>query len=175
MRIRAATPADAEGIAEVQSRAWRAAYRGQVPDDHLDGLVASSLLPNLRWTLENPPDYWRMWVADLDGAIVGFASTSPSADVDATAEVAEVTAVYVDPDHVRSGIGSDLLAHVLDDLSGRARRVTLWILEGNAAGRAFFETRGWEPDGSRTSELVGDRLLPAVRYARDLPPGGTSA
>ena len=34
--------------------------------------------------------------------------------------------------------------------------------------RAFFEARGWEPDGSRTADLVGEVLLPAVRYRRAL-------
>ena len=69
MNIREATPADAEGIADLQVRAWRTAYRGQVPDAHLDDLVAESLLPNLRWTLEHRPDYWRLWVAEDDGAL----------------------------------------------------------------------------------------------------------
>ena len=63
---------------------------------------------------------------------------------------------------------SALLAHALEDLAGRAKRVTLWVLEGNVAARAFFEARGWETDGSRTADLVGEVLLPAVRYRRAL-------
>lgn len=168
MNIREAIPADAEGIADLQVRAWKAAYRGQVPDGHLDALVAESLLPNLRWTLERRPDYWRMWVAEDGGALVGFASTTPSNDTDATPGVGELTAIYADPERLRAGIGSALLAHALEDLAGRAKRVTLWVLEGNVAARAFFEARGWETDGSRTADLVGEVLLPAVRYRRAL-------
>lgn len=168
MTIRQATPADAEGIADLQVRAWRVAYRGQVPDRHLDDLVAESLLPNLRWSLEHPPDHWRLWIADEDAAIVGFASTGPSYDTDATPATGELTAIYVDPDRPRQGIGSALLAHALEDLAGRSKRVTLWVLESNAAGRAFFEARGFDADGERTWDLIGEVLVPAVRYRRSL-------
>jgi len=36
--VRRATPADAAGIARVHVDAWRATYRGIVPDEHLDAL-----------------------------------------------------------------------------------------------------------------------------------------
>jgi hypothetical protein len=36
MRIRAAVPDDAEGIARIQVLTWRHAYRDLVPDEYLD-------------------------------------------------------------------------------------------------------------------------------------------
>ncbi|MER6578988.1 hypothetical protein [Nonomuraea sp. NPDC001023] len=45
MRIRKATPADAQAIAEIHVRSWQAAYRGLLPQDHLDGLDPAARRP----------------------------------------------------------------------------------------------------------------------------------
>ncbi|GGT26686.1 GNAT family N-acetyltransferase [Nonomuraea spiralis] len=52
MRIRQATSADAGAIAEVHVRSWQAAYRGLVPQDHLDGMNAAARRPA-----------WERWLA----------------------------------------------------------------------------------------------------------------
>ena len=168
MRIREATPADAGPIAELQARSWRVTHADRLTEAEIDALVEGSVLPNLRWTLEHRPDYWRMWIAEDGGTVVGFASTSPSTDTDVrpSDRVGEVTAVYADPDRQGRGIGSALLAHAIADLAERTERVTLWVAEDNAAARGFFEARGWEADGATTVDLVGEVLLPVVRYRR---------
>lgn len=168
MRIREATAADTDAIADLQARSWRRTHAELLTEAEIDALVAGSVLPNLRWTIEHRPDYWRMWVADDDGAIVGFASTSPSTDTDVrTADrVGEITAIYADPDRVGEGIGSALLAHAVADLAERSARITLWVGEGNASARGFFEARGWTADGATTVDLVGEVLVPVVRYRR---------
>jgi hypothetical protein len=38
-KIRDATPADAQGIAIVHVKTWQCAYRGQMPDSLLDGVL----------------------------------------------------------------------------------------------------------------------------------------
>ena len=166
MRIRAATLADAEPIADLHVRAWRAAYRGQVPDAHLDDLSVAQLLPNLRWSLEHGASAWRMWVGEEDdGALLGFASTGPSQDADAADGTAEVFAVYVDPDRTGEGVGGALLAHAVEDLAARAfRAATLWVLASNAAARGFYEAEGWSADGATATEYVGGEHLPIARY-----------
>ncbi|MFM7718196.1 MAG: N-acetyltransferase family protein [Actinomycetota bacterium] len=165
MRVRAATPADAEPIADLHVRAWRSAYRGQIADAYLDGLTVEGLLPNLRWSLERAPEHWRMWVAEDEGAIVGFASTGPSQDADSTPKVAELFALYVEPERVGTDLGSALLDHAVDDLRGRGfRAATLWVLETNADARAFYERAGWTTDGATTTEALGEESLPTVRY-----------
>lgn len=165
MRIREATLGDAEAIAGVHVRAWRSAYRGQIADAHLDALTEADRLPNLRWSLENPPDSWRMWVADDDGTVVGFASTGPGQDVDADGKIAELFAIYVEPDRIGTGLGRALLAHSVDDLRGRGfGAVTLWVLETNSVARRFYEAAGWIDDGGITTERIGTENLPTVRY-----------
>lgn len=167
MRIREATPADAVPIADLHVRAWRATYRGQMSDAYLDGLTVEDRLPNLVWSLEHPPADWRMWVAEEDGAIVGFASTGPSMDADAkpSDRIAELFAIYVEPARIGTGLGRALFDHAVDDLrSRRFAAATLWVLETNALARRFYVAAGWTEDGATTTERVDCENLPTVRY-----------
>ncbi|MEA2478037.1 MAG: hypothetical protein QOC87_2236, partial [Actinomycetota bacterium] len=47
----------------------------------------------------------------------------------------------------------------------------LWVLEGNARARRFYEAGGWRPDGGR-KDCFGSAIpavqAPALRYAIDL-------
>jgi RimJ/RimL family protein N-acetyltransferase len=47
------------------------------------------------------------------------------------------------------------------------RRVTLWVLEGNARARRFYEAAGLVPDGARQLLEMGTPV-PEVRYAGPL-------
>jgi GNAT superfamily N-acetyltransferase len=47
-------------------------------------------------------------------------------------------------------------------------RATLWVLEHNVRGRAFWQARGWRSDGRTRQEQVVGGVLDEVRCARDL-------
>lgn len=76
----------------------------------------------------------RVVLAVADETVVGFAAAA-----DATLE-----GLYVLPQHAGRGIGSTLLEAI-------APVSKLWVLEQNAAGRAFYERRGWSWSGTRQS------------------------
>jgi ribosomal protein S18 acetylase RimI-like enzyme len=168
-RIREAEPKDARDIAEIHVRSWRAAYRGQLTDDFLDGLNVEDRLEMHRLALESPPAEYRMWVAEEEGRAVGFAVTGKSEDADADERTAEVFAIYLDPDQVGTGLGRTLFAHAVDDLRDRGyRSATLWVLETNEIARRFYELAGWTHDGTKTSERVDCEMRPTVRYRVEL-------
>jgi ribosomal protein S18 acetylase RimI-like enzyme len=168
-RIREAEPKDARDIAEIHVQSWRAAYRGQLTDDFLDGLNVEDRLEMHRLALEDPPAEYRMWLAEENGRAIGFAVTGRSEDADADERTAEVFAIYLDPDHVGTGLGRSLFSHAVDDLRGRGfRSATLWVLETNAAARRFYEVAGWTLDGATTSERVDREMRPTVRYRVEL-------
>jgi ribosomal protein S18 acetylase RimI-like enzyme len=168
-RIREAEPKDARDIAEIHVRSWRAAYRGQLADDFLDGLNVEDRLEMHRLALENPPAEYRMWVAEEEGRTIGFAVTGKSEDADADERTAEVFAIYLDPDHVGTGVGRSLLSHAVDDLRTRGfRSATLWVLASNEAARRFYDVAGWRHDGATTSERVDCEMRPTVRYRVEL-------
>lgn len=168
-RIREAEPKDARDIAEIHVRSWRAAYRGQLTDDFLDGLNVEDRLEMHRLALESPPAEYRMWVAEEEGRAVGFAVTGKSEDADADERTAEVFAIYLEPDQVGTGLGRTLFAHAVDDLRDRGyRSATLWVLETNEMARRFYEIAGWTHDGTTTSERVDCEMRPTVRYRVEL-------
>jgi len=168
-RIREAEPKDARDIAEIHVRSWRAAYRGQLADDFLDGLNVEDRLEMHRLALENPPAEYRMWVAEEEGRTIGFAVTGKSEDADADDRTGEVFAIYLDPDRVGTGLGRTLFSHAVDDLRERGyRSATLWVLESNELARRFYEIAGWTLDGATTSERVDCEMRPTVRYRVEL-------
>lgn len=169
MRIREATLPDARAIAEIHVRAWQVAYRGQLPDEYLDGLSVEDRVDQHRWSIQNPRETWRLWVTEDEGAVTGFAVTGPSEDADADDRTGEVYAIYLEPDRVGTGAGRELFAYAVDDLKTRGyTTATLWVLETNERARRFYELAGWKTDGTTASERIDCLMMPTVRYRTSL-------
>ncbi|MGI8693349.1 MAG: GNAT family N-acetyltransferase [Geodermatophilaceae bacterium] len=174
--IRPASGADLADVARVHATTWRTAYTGIVPDSYLGGMSPEVSLARRR---ERYPDYpvlpqGEELVAEQDGVIVGFASLGRVRDVGKPAEVGEVWALYVLPEHQECGLGSALLA------AGVARlrtlgfsSIVLWVLTGNVSARAFYERRGFALDGGTKNWEGEGWSLPQVRYR--LAAGGFQA
>jgi ribosomal protein S18 acetylase RimI-like enzyme len=178
-RVRLATPDDAPTIAGIHIRAWRAAYRGVVPDAILDGL---SLEPRTAWwraSIERqageshavsaaPPD--RTWVAETDDGILGFASSGAGRDESAPppAGSGEVYAIYLEPDAIGRGHGQALFAHAVSDLTSRgADPIVVWVFEANGVARRFYEAAGFHADGARSTIDFDGVPLDEIRYRLD--------
>lgn len=177
--IRPATAADAQAIAEISVHGWQTAYRGILPDDFLAGLSVGPREVAWRMRLEHDTDAGSpAWIAQRNGRPIGFLSSGPPRDKDlqrraraagrrsaGSTTTIEVYAVYVDPASWRSGAGRALLTTAVDYWRARdVTRLVLWVLEGNAGGRAFYEAMGWRPDGTRQVVELGGFTAPEVRY-----------
>jgi GNAT superfamily N-acetyltransferase len=168
--VRHATADDARAIAEVHVAAWRWAYRGQLPDELLDGLsVEDREAMWAAWFLD-PEDRGAVIVAcDDDGQVVGFANAGPSRDQGAPGTTGEVRAIYVIQEVQGKGVGARLIDEVERYLRGFGfERATLWVLETNDLGRRFYERNGWSWDGTTSDHQFECANRPIVRYARDL-------
>ncbi|MPZ99320.1 MAG: GNAT family N-acetyltransferase [Dehalococcoidia bacterium] len=104
---------------------------------------------------------------------VGRTSRTRSTTATSRRGTATLHWIHLDPAYVGTGIGRALMAHALDDLRERGyRAVVLWVLEGNARARRFYEIGGWTPDGAHAERLfpAGGLDWPAVevRYRREL-------
>jgi ribosomal protein S18 acetylase RimI-like enzyme len=141
VEYREATAADAESIAGLHADSWRRHYRGAFLDSFLDGDVVADRMAEWTGRLSRAsPDRYTV-VADLGGAVVGFAHTVLDAD--------PTWGAYLDNLHVRQdlkrqGIGARLLA---ESARGVARRrpstgLHLRVLEQNTAAQAFYEAQG---------------------------------
>ncbi|GAA3388575.1 GNAT family N-acetyltransferase [Cryptosporangium minutisporangium] len=167
MIVRPATAADAEALAVVQVRTWQDAYRGQVPQEHLDQLDPSRRHePWRRWVEEARPPAATLVAEDEARGVVGFVSVSPSRDADTDPEhVGEVQAIYLLPEHQGRGVGRLLMDAGLSRLAqGGYREVVLWVLETNASARRFYEAGGWRADGASKRNDTRGAPLEEVRY-----------
>jgi ribosomal protein S18 acetylase RimI-like enzyme len=160
--LRRALPGDANAIARVQERGWQHAYRHVFPIEELDrgGFIKAELW---RQRLATPPPTWSTFVAERDGAVVGFACVGASRD---ERGLGEVYAIYVDPDAWSSGVGRALLARAEEALAGAYEEATLWVLEDNPRARTFYERLGWRADGSRKREARWGVAAPELRYRK---------
>ena len=175
VNIRQANMSDAPTLADLHIRAWQWAYQGLMPDKFLVDLSAS---------LESRTEWWygilsaaasegRTWIVELNGQVVGFASTGPSSETDTAPATAQVYAIYLDQQMVGRGIGRVLLAHALSDLAERGfSTACLWVLGSNERARRFYEAAGWHSDGkNRIEEQPGFELV-EVRYSIPLSSAG---
>jgi GNAT superfamily N-acetyltransferase len=162
--IRQATDADADRIAELHVQAWQWAYRDLLPNDFLDTLKIGNRALLWRAALETPAI--RVWLAERDGALLGFASTTPSRDPGAGTSTGELGALYVRKEIAGSGIAAALLAWATKDLHTRGfHPLTLWVFETNARARRFYEKHGWTADGESKFEAIGGKRVREVRYS----------
>ena len=144
--IRVAQPDDATAIARVHIDSWRTAYHGLVPDAYLAELSYDESEGTwLRMLRDGAP--CRLFVAETDDAIVGFALGGPvrSRDPVDPAYQGELWGIYIDEQYRRKGIGRALVRAVVEWLSQSGiRSMVVWCLK-DAAARHFYEAIGGQP------------------------------
>ena len=108
----------------------------------------------------------RIFVAEVDGKIVGHCVVGRSRDADAGETTGELYGIYVDPQYMNQGIGYTLLKTGLAYLVEQGFvSATLWVLGPNQSARRFYERNGWAADGTTRTSEYGGAFLPVVRYA----------
>jgi GNAT superfamily N-acetyltransferase len=190
--LRPARADDAEALATAHVRAWQVGYRGILPQDYLDAI-----------DLDARAEQWRGWVehgrfrrthvvvAEVDGAVVGFAIHGPEGGAtdasdandandatNATGEdgdppsgtVGELYSLNVHPTHWGAGTGSALMSYVVAALARAGHtEAVLWVLPRNARARRFYERKGWATDGAERTDTVQGVTVDEIRYRRRLP------
>lgn len=156
----------------VNRDAWRDAYADVLPAAALDAATVPDG-SELRERYRAATGEGHAFLVAVDpepGAVVGFAHALwAERERKAFCEVddAELRAMYVDPDRQGAGVGSALLAGVLDRVPDRFGRLALETFEANDDARAFYEARGFERTG-RSAFEVADESYPTAVYARPL-------
>jgi ribosomal protein S18 acetylase RimI-like enzyme len=163
--VRVATPEDLEPITEVHVEGWQWGYRGQLPDEALDGIDAGERRALWRRALAGEFPDADVWVADRAGRVVGFVSAGPSRDPGAAADEGEIYSLYVRRDAAGTPAGHRLLQTALAALDQRgAASAVVWVLASNARARRFYERAGFRPDGGEKSAPWQGLELHEVRY-----------
>jgi GNAT superfamily N-acetyltransferase len=164
-QVRPATPDDTYDVARVQVRSWQSAYRGLIAQEYLDSLKPETWAR--RYTFGRMGVGLPSTLVAVNGStICGLATTGLCRDVDLS-NFGELMAIYVDPAYVGTGVGRLLIAAARARLRGvGVRQAALWVLDGNARARRFYERDGWRFDGTRRTRTYGNAPVEEVRYRR---------
>jgi len=168
LEIRAPRADELLAAAEVRVASWRAAYAGLVPDSELAAIGEPDRLEGWVERARTSTEA-RLLVALLGGEVVGFSAygAERSELAPAVAHRGEVYAIYVRPDRWGAGAGHALMTATCDALRRDGYdAVSLWVLEGNARGIAFYLRAGFAPTGDVTESTLD--ALPEARCARSL-------
>jgi len=152
INIRGADAPDLPGIADVARKTWLATYGGIIPDETqrqlLDRWYSAEALTR---ALAAPGTFL---VAERSARVVGFAQF-----VWRPPESAELTRIYVLPEHQHDGLGTKLLeAGFTACRTQGVGRVTVFVERDNVIGRTFYRGRTFTEIGKRRQEVPGFAL-----------------
>lgn len=103
-----------------------------------------------------------VWVATAaDGGLAGIVALAPSEEPNTL----DLDKLFVEPRHIRTGVGRALLAHAIIEARRRgAKRLTI-LADPNAAG--FYECQGARRIGEAPSDAIPGRSLPLYEVKLD--------
>jgi GNAT superfamily N-acetyltransferase len=172
--VRAARFTDVEALGGVTARAYAAAYPGIVPDPVLAEWIAHAPDMWTRWrdaVTADPERPSRAWVAERDGQVLGYATTSPATDeyLPPPAGAGELTNLYLDPAAIGSGVGRALFEHAIADLAVRGfDPLVVWAFRDNPKARRFYPAMGLVIDIPDHDWMLGGVACPIVRFTGPL-------
>lgn len=154
--IRAATPDDADEIAEIWYRGWRDGHLGLVPEELVRLRTEASFRTRAAERVGDTT------VALVDVAVAGFVMVVDD----------EVEQVYVAAEHRGTGVAGRLLDEAEAQVRANGhRRAWLAVVPGNARARAFYQRSGWRDEGPFEYSPPGPDgpiAVPCRRYAKSL-------
>ena len=145
LEIRAATPADADAVADYHQRCFTKTYSEQLLAGELEAPDPAGTRQQLHdWFL--PESEFDTWVAVVDGAPIGHVTVSGH----------QLVHLFVAPDHQGMGLGRHLLARGEAMIAaGGHSDFELHARVDNLDAIAFYERAGW---------AVTDRSIHTVEH-----------
>jgi GNAT superfamily N-acetyltransferase len=162
--IREATIEDIPGIARVHVDSWRTTYKGIVPQRIIDSFTYEQR--EALWRRYIPGNASFVYVADVGGEVVGFASGGPARQEEAPDHAGQLYAIYLLQEHQGKGIGRRLFDAVVRELVRRGLySMAIWVIAENPAC-GFYEAMGGSKVYERLEE-ADDKMLLEIGYGWD--------
>ena len=160
--IREREERDAAGIGRVRIDAWRAAYRGIVPDEVLANLDYTAEAERHRQRFHETKGQANLFLyvaVDTAENVVGFGVGGTERD-GLAGYPGELYALYVHPDWQSRGVGRALAAAVFADLHAAGLEpLVIWALKENTRAGAFYRRLGGEVVAEKTVVIGGKSLV----------------
>jgi GNAT superfamily N-acetyltransferase len=150
MIIRKAGVGDAVEIKKLHTRSVMALCQEDYTLEQLQGWVNGSTVEKYRLRLKKH----RAYIAELDGKTIGYVRWNP--------ETSEMCSIFVDPEHVRQGIGTRLMEIAYQDALSQG--VTDFWLNASLTAVPFYLAMGWQ-----TVARIVHGPLEGVRMTREIP------
>ncbi len=165
MNIRRATANDAPILAKVHVDSWQVAYRGIVPDSHLERFTYQRREEAFRQAIS--ANLEETYLIEDNSQPIGILTIGASRDADVdVSRTGEIWGIYITPEYWRQGVGTTLVHEAERILQSRGYQdVVLWVLEANMDARRFYEKMGFRLDGVFKMVELG-KPLKAVRYKK---------
>jgi Acetyltransferases len=160
------TCATAGEVGSILVAAWKAAYKGIMPDDYLEALSTEKRTQRVKASIaENNESIYLFFV---DGKPGGTAILNQYRGEGASDADGEISAFYFLPEHWGHGFGKRAMDFCLNCLARRGYgNIRLWVLEENVRARRFYEKCGFAFDGTRSRIHVGKPLMD-LRYQKTI-------
>ena len=142
--IRAPRAADAPVIADLHVATWKEAYAHLLPADYFSEEYVARRHRMWEHVLNERREDMTIRVAEVDGAIVGFAWVGPGEGREGEVPPRDrlLYAIYVLTAQYGSGVGQALLDEVLG-----TEPAMLWVAKENPRATAFYLRNGFRFDG----------------------------
>lgn len=149
--IRLPTQNDCLAIGHVYCEAWKAAYKGIVPDDYLNRLTDENCMPcSIRSK--------GALIYESDRKVLGVVSFGARRDRPASKD-GEIYSIYVLPEYWRTGAGRALFEAAKEQLRAAGCNALFpWALTENLRAAGFYRKMGMTPVESRTIVISGREL-----------------
>lgn len=163
--LRAATVADAEGVAKVHVDSWRTTYRDLLPKEFLASLSYETRAQGWARAFGRNEPSELAFVAESEGEIVGFV-TGGLARGEFDSYTGMIYAIYLLDLHQKQGIGRALFEKARLALLERGMAsFMLWVLDGNPTSD-FYAHMGGKVIGSK-QDVIGGQTVTEVAYGWD--------
>ena len=173
VKIRKAVVIDASAIASINVKTWQSAYKGIIPQAHLDSLSINDKIP--RWVKkisdlkENKLAIFVAEISDINGSeIVGFSMGGPSHFEEFKID-GDLHAIYILPKYWKQGIGTLLFNSVIKKfLDMNFKTMIIWALKENFACN-FYKKMGGIQKFHKTLTYGGKELDALGFFWENLP------
>ncbi len=155
LTIRPASPDDIPSIIELAQKIWRAHYPGIIPAAQVEYMLSTMYAPE-RIEAEIREPSMAYFIADVDGAGVGFAAIGSAAET----QTAKLHKLYVLPEVQGTGIGRALMQAALDHAGAQGKEeVILAVNKRNQKAIAAYYRWGFRQRDAVMVDIGGGFVM----------------